>query len=45
MYGWDDNIEVDLREKWLGGVDGTHVAVDMEHWWTPVILIMNLRIP
>jgi hypothetical protein len=40
-----DNIKMDLGEKGWGGMDGTHLAQDMDQWWALVYMIMNFWIP
>jgi len=44
-HRWDDNIRIDLREKWWEGVDWTHLAQDRDPWQTLVNTEMNLRAP
>ena len=42
--GWEDNIEMDLRE--VGGVgDGMELVQDTDRWRALVNTVMNLRIP
>jgi hypothetical protein len=43
---WEDNIRMDLREKWWwGGVDWMYPAQDRDQWWAVVSTVMNLRVP
>jgi hypothetical protein len=42
---WVDNIQIDLREIGLGGVDWIDLAQDRNHWRTLVNTIMNLQVP
>jgi hypothetical protein len=42
---WEDNINMDLREIGLEGVDWTHLAQDRDQWRVLVNMVMNLMIP
>jgi hypothetical protein len=42
---WEDNIKMDLREIWFGGVDWIHWAQDRDRWRALVNTVMNLRVP
>jgi hypothetical protein len=42
---WVDNIELDLVEIVLGGLDWTGLARDRYRWRAVVNVIMNLRVP
>jgi hypothetical protein len=42
---WEDNIKLDLREIWFGGVDWIHWAQDRDRWRALVKTVMNLRVP
>jgi hypothetical protein len=41
---WEDNINMDLREIGIEGVNWIQLAQDMFQWRTFVNTIMNLRI-
>jgi hypothetical protein len=39
----EDKIKIDLRKiRW--GIDGNHMAQDIEQWWALVKKVMDLRI-
>lgn len=41
----DDNIEINFKEsEWLD-LKWIHVALDRDHWWAFVIIVVNLWIP
>ena len=42
---WKDNIKMDLQEVGCGGMDWIELAQDRDRWRTPVIALMNLRVP
>jgi hypothetical protein len=42
---WEDNIEMDLAEIWIGDVDWIHLAQDRDRWQALVNTVMNLRVP
>jgi hypothetical protein len=42
---WKDNIEMDLREIGIDGVNWIRLAQDMVQWRAFVNTIMNLRVP
>jgi len=42
---WEDNIEVDLREKGREVVDWIYVNHDKEHLRALVNTVMNFRVP
>jgi hypothetical protein len=42
---WEDNIELDLREMELGGMDWIHLVQDRDRWRALVKTVMNLRLP
>jgi hypothetical protein len=42
---WEDNIKMDLREIWFGGVSWIHLAQDRERLRASVKTVMNLRVP
>jgi hypothetical protein len=44
-YTWENNIKMYLRETWLGGVAGIHLALDREQWWALVNTVMKLQVP
>jgi hypothetical protein len=43
--GWEDNINMDLREIEFGDVDWIDLAQDRDKWRALVNTVMNLRIP
>jgi hypothetical protein len=43
--GWEDDIEMDLTEVWVGGVDLTDPDQDRDRWLAVVNAVINLRIP
>jgi hypothetical protein len=42
---WEDNIKMDLREIWWGGMVCISLAKDRDQWRALVNKIMNLRVP
>jgi hypothetical protein len=44
MHKWED-INMDLRETGLDGVDWIHLAQDRDQWQAPVNMVMNFRVP
>jgi hypothetical protein len=42
---WVDNINMDLGERGLGGVDCIVLAQDRYKWRSLVNLVMNLQVP
>jgi hypothetical protein len=42
---WEDNININLREIWLEGVDYIQLAQDRDRWRALVNTVMNLRVP
>jgi hypothetical protein len=40
-----EDIKMDFREMGLEGVNCIHLAQDMNQWWAPVNMEMNLRVP
>jgi hypothetical protein len=42
---WVDNIEIDLREIGLDGVDWIDLAQDRDQWRALVNTVINLRVP
>jgi hypothetical protein len=42
---WMDNVNMDLVEIELGGVDWIGLAQDRERWRALVKAVMNLRVP
>jgi hypothetical protein len=42
---WEDNIEMDLRETGIDGLNWIWLAQDRVHWWAFVNMLMNLRVP
>jgi hypothetical protein len=42
---WVDNIETDLRETGLDGMDWLDLAQDSGQWRALVNAVMNLRVP
>ena len=45
MRIWEDNIEMDLQEMGIGGVDWIEVAQDRDGWRALVHAVMNIRVP
>ena len=43
--GWEDNIEMDLKEMGLGGVECIDLAQDRDRWRVLMNTAMNLRVP
>jgi hypothetical protein len=44
MRRWD-NIKMDLKKKWDGGMDWFELVQDRDRWWPLVNAVMNLRVP
>jgi hypothetical protein len=42
---WGDNIEMNLQEEGLGGMDWIDMAQDRDRWRAVVSAVMNLRVP
>jgi hypothetical protein len=42
---WVDNIEMDLREIGLGGMDWIDLTQGRDQWRALVNTVMNLRVP
>jgi len=42
---WEDNINVDLRERGIDGTNWIQLAQDRVHWRDFVNTVMNLRVP
>jgi hypothetical protein len=42
---WEDNINLDLREIRIDGVNWTQLAQDRVQWRVCVNTVMNLRVP
>jgi hypothetical protein len=42
---WEDNINMDLRDIGIDGVNWTWLAQDMVQWWAFVNMVMNLWFP
>jgi hypothetical protein len=42
---WVDNIKMDVRDIWWGGMDWIDLAQDRNQWRALVNTVMNLRIP
>jgi hypothetical protein len=42
-HKWEDNIKMDLREIWWGGMDWIDLAEDMDQWRGPVKKAKYLR--
>ena len=42
---WEDNIEMDLQEVGLVGMDWIDLAQDRERWRALVSAVMNIRVP
>jgi hypothetical protein len=43
--GWEYNINLDLREIWIVGVNWIQLAQDRVQWRAFVNIVMNLRLP
>jgi hypothetical protein len=44
MLGWEDNIEMDLREIGWNGMNCFHLGQDREQWKVLVNTVMNLPV-
>jgi hypothetical protein len=44
-HKWEDDIKIDVREIWFGGVDWVHLVQDMGWWPALMNTVMNLRVP
>jgi hypothetical protein len=42
---WEDNIKMDLREIWWGGMGWIDLAQDRDQWRALVNTVMNPRVP
>jgi hypothetical protein len=42
---WEDNIKMDLRETWWGGMDWIDLAQDRDQWRALVNTVINLLVP
>jgi hypothetical protein len=42
---WQDNINMDIREIGINGMNWIRLAQDRVQWWACVNMVMNLRIP
>jgi hypothetical protein len=42
---WENNITLDLRERWIDGVNWIQLAQERVQWWAFVNTVMNLRFP
>jgi hypothetical protein len=42
---WEDNINLNLREIGIDGVNWIQLAQDMVHWQASVSIVMNLWVP
>jgi hypothetical protein len=40
-----DNVKMELREKWSGGMDWIDLAQDRDQWRALVNTVMNVRVP
>jgi hypothetical protein len=40
-----DNIKMDVRETGWSRMDWIDLAQDRDQWRTPVVTVMNLRVP
>jgi hypothetical protein len=43
--GWEDDIEMDLKETGWGGMDCINVAQTRDQWRDLVNMVMSLRVP
>jgi hypothetical protein len=43
--GWEDNIELDLREIGIDGANWIRLVQDRVQWRACVSTVMNLRVP
>jgi hypothetical protein len=41
---WEDNTEMDLRERGWGGMDWIDLALDRDQWRVLVNMVMNLQV-
>jgi hypothetical protein len=44
-HRWEDNIQMDIQEVGIGGVDWIELAEDRDRWWALVNVVMNLCVP
>jgi hypothetical protein len=44
-HGWEDNINMNLREIGWGGMDWIHLAQDRDQWRARVNTAKNVRLP
>jgi hypothetical protein len=42
---WEDNINMDLREIGIDGVNWIELAQDRVQWWAFVNMVINLWVP
>jgi hypothetical protein len=42
---WEDNVNMDLREIWIDGVNWIQLAQDIVQWRSCVNTVMNLWVP
>jgi hypothetical protein len=45
LYGWNDNIEMDLIETGWKTVDWFHMAENRDQWPAFAVVVMNLQVP
>jgi hypothetical protein len=44
-HRWEDNIKMDLREIWCGGMDCIHLAHSGNQWWAVMDTVVNVHVP
>ena len=42
---WEDNIKMDLKEVWFGGMDWIELVQDRDRWRSLVNAVMDLLVP